>query len=462
MLHHRHSGYRPIKRPAVVEDSYESQNTCKNCGHRALVEDGKNGSVVCSNCGVILREREISEEAEYRNFDDDKEDKSRVGSSSFASSLLSDGGLSTVIAPQSRAHGYLAALHREATSNAADTLLLAGFSAIENIASLEQTRQDIVERAKLIFRDFLKAKPSFRSLKKGYMPAVMFTAWSQCGYKRTMREVAQMTNVTETDVRKAYKDIVKTVMNTQSAAEHQPVVVSTPASLVPRFAQRLNLSHLSPLMEHVANHAYKTSIYGKLPGTIAGSVILLVTMLSAVGSDRVHVNDIAKACGMAASTLQGGCRELMAGILECFPSPENLHKMYPKFQLRPDFAQLVQAQLLRNSGSTKSESESGTPSAGSSATPLGGSSSFTLDGDTPVGGGSSGFLTKEDGDVGDGGEEEEQEEADAAVGVGSRSMGAVVVCAVDRDGMPAQHAESAAMDEPPAKRARAGDGLSVA
>lgn len=60
--------------------------TCQYCGGNDVVTDYAAGDVVCRGCGSVLGERLMSEEAEWRDYEDDD----RGGSSDAARASYSD------------------------------------------------------------------------------------------------------------------------------------------------------------------------------------------------------------------------------------------------------------------------------------------------------------------------------------------------------------------------------------
>ena len=72
----------------------ERQPPCDECGGTEFDHDSKSGDLICYSCGVVQQERMISDEQEWREFDDDtpEESQARVG---FAYNQNIDVDLST-------------------------------------------------------------------------------------------------------------------------------------------------------------------------------------------------------------------------------------------------------------------------------------------------------------------------------------------------------------------------------
>lgn len=71
------------------------------CGSRQqMVTDPESGEMVCSKCGLVSSERTVDSRAEWRTFESDGNDRTRVGSPS--SLAIHDMGLATVIGKENR------------------------------------------------------------------------------------------------------------------------------------------------------------------------------------------------------------------------------------------------------------------------------------------------------------------------------------------------------------------------
>jgi len=81
-----------------MADSY-----CPDCRRTTeVVLDHAAGDTVCSECGLVLEAHSIDETSEWRTFANESHDNDPVRVGGPTNPLLSDGGLSTVIA---RTHG---------------------------------------------------------------------------------------------------------------------------------------------------------------------------------------------------------------------------------------------------------------------------------------------------------------------------------------------------------------------
>jgi len=79
---------------------------CTDCKkHTEVVFDHSAGDTVCSECGLVLESHSIDETSEWRTFANESGDNDPVRVGGPTNPLLTDGGLSTVIARPNGASG---------------------------------------------------------------------------------------------------------------------------------------------------------------------------------------------------------------------------------------------------------------------------------------------------------------------------------------------------------------------
>ena len=79
---------------------------CSDCKkHTEVVFDHSAGDTVCSECGLVLESHSIDETSEWRTFANESGDNDPVRVGGPTNPLLTDGGLSTVIAKPNGASG---------------------------------------------------------------------------------------------------------------------------------------------------------------------------------------------------------------------------------------------------------------------------------------------------------------------------------------------------------------------
>ncbi|ONM23127.1 Transcription initiation factor IIB-2 [Zea mays] len=84
-----------------MSDSY-----CPDCKkHTEVAFDHSAGDTVCTECGLVLEAHSVDETSEWRTFANESNDNDPVRVGGPSNPLLTDGGLSTVIAKPNGAQG---------------------------------------------------------------------------------------------------------------------------------------------------------------------------------------------------------------------------------------------------------------------------------------------------------------------------------------------------------------------
>ena len=276
--------------------------------------------MVCTNCGVQLRGQLISEEEEWRDFDDDGPrshgaQSNRVGGPEEGLFFM---GLSTVMGAALDGNNALARLQSRSTTVLNQKGLLDAFRRVSRLAAALSLPQGVVDRTNELYARVMEAR-LFKSQKgDAVLIACLFFACRQEGDPRQMKEICQMAAQGEDkdevvrQVNKAYKKMkqhkitqrrdagaaagagagggaaTSTSAPTAGGGEGEgksgfsSSAGATASSLVDRYCSTLRL----PLQVENAVRAVITNVEtasvldGKTPATIAGSCIFLVTQLA--------------------------------------------------------------------------------------------------------------------------------------------------------------------------------------
>lgn len=189
---------------------------CYECGSFDIVEDWKNGHDVCRSCGLVLKERIIDVESEWRTFLDDESgrDKSRVDrvqNPLFEASVLTNVG-------RGASDGMAAAIarrHKIGKLSVADSLLLDAIHRIEKLCERLRIHGAVINRAKEIFKAYADVVtndstqdgnrvPRRRVLKTSEIDDIVagsvFHACRVASIPRTMKEICVASRLTKKDV----------------------------------------------------------------------------------------------------------------------------------------------------------------------------------------------------------------------------------------------------------------------
>ena len=368
-----------IKRNALSASL--TSTVCDECGSAELHEDHRSGSLVCTNCGLQKGGQLISEESEWREFEDDGptshgHQANRVGGAEDSLYFM---GLSTVIgsAPDNGNGGgtsaSLARLQSQATTLLDARALQAAFHRISRLAAAVSLSDGIVERARQLYARVEEAKLFRKKKDDGVLLACLFIACKQERVPRSLKELTQAVGAEgggtassaakAKEIVKAYKkikshrSILETSRNgdgnaaaaaadgsaaaaaSSSSSGIEPAVSSLSAAgfssgssasasaLVERYCSALRLPlSVEQAVRSVVEGAERVGVLeGRSPATIVGCCIFLATQLteddSATGkSSRRSWEKIANVTITAVATLKRAYKSLHAQRIQVVPA----------------------------------------------------------------------------------------------------------------------------------------------
>ena len=275
---------------------------CKTCNEKTeLIEDYKRGDLICSNCGLVVGDRIISAESEWRNFSDEKGNPSRVGMASDP--ILNNRLLDTSISAD--ASNALKRIHTRSTATP-DRQLVDGVLDIEIISHQMALPQRIMDMAKEYYKLVVESK-KFRGRKpQSVKGACIFLACRSQGVSREFSEIANVVRVDKFELGRFVQEMQRTVL--KDRIELKPD--ADPAALMTRLCNDLGLSSQ---VEHLAQNISKrarqvTDLSARKPRTIASGAILLAVEL--LGINKLLVGDIASSLEVSEQTINLAYRNL--------------------------------------------------------------------------------------------------------------------------------------------------------
>ena len=342
-----------VKKAALIDLEPE----CPECHSRAVIEDHKQGILVCTNCGLQLGGQLISEENEWRDFDDDGPTShgttaNRVGGAEEGLYFM---GLSTVIGQgaEGTTSGALARLQASSTSELDLHKLQQSFRRIDRLAGALSLPDGVKEQAKAIYKRCVELK-LFKS-KKGdtVYSACLFAACRLQGVPRTLKEIVASASadagngkaVTMKEVHRAAKKMKQhrllrrdnrgaaaggaaAAEQPSSAAQQQAesalsaAAGASAASLIERCCSTLRLPRsielaVAAVIESAERHGI---LEGRTPATLVGVCIYFCSQLGDDGKHAREWEKIAMVTSTSTVTLRKAYKELWAARVRVVPA----------------------------------------------------------------------------------------------------------------------------------------------
>jgi len=196
------------------------KQSCLRCGKKALITDTETGEIFCGGCGFVLSERIESTGPERRSFPGDGINRERTG---IGTSLaIHDQGLSTVINPTNRdatgkplSNSMKKTLKRlriwdsRSQNERKEKNLRQAFSELNRFKDKLSLSDAVVEKAAYIYRKALDKKLVRGRSIPGMMGSALYAACRKVGTPRTLKEIAETTNIRKKDLAAYYRLLVK-------------------------------------------------------------------------------------------------------------------------------------------------------------------------------------------------------------------------------------------------------------
>lgn len=285
-----------------------------SCRHDLTVTDPESGEIICQNCGLVISDKIQETRPEWRAFTfQEVDDRARTG---IPSSLARhDMGLSTVIGKTDKdASGRLIESTMRTTMDRlrtwdfrtqahtpTDRNLRQAFSELDRLKDKLVLSEAAVEKTAYIYR-----KAQERGLVRGRtisatLGAAVYIACRETGASRTLKDIAEISNVKRKDLARMYRLVVLEL--------DLKIPQIDPMKCIAKVASKANLSEKTKrlavnIMQEVVKNGMSA---GKDPMGLAASVLYLACLET--GENKTQT-DIAEAAGVTEVTVRNRYKNL--------------------------------------------------------------------------------------------------------------------------------------------------------
>jgi transcription initiation factor TFIIB len=303
--------------------------TCPDCKEYPpnLVHEG--ATLICASCGMVLEDRVISLESEWRTFNSDEgkgDDPSRVGEAE--NDLNLGDHLETRISSSqssSKASRMLAAAQNKQSSEKTNKNLSSAFKQVDFWGEKAALQKNIRDTAKTYLKQVDDAKAFKGKQQDAVVAGCIFIACRQAQAGRSFNEIHQLTQVPKKEIGRVYKHLEKFLRNAADAkmvrieAEGGIVNTATTAyrttkstnasALCGRFVNMLNLpTPVDVISRAIADDIISINeLAGRSPLSNAGACIFFASHLVGVGKSAKEISQVA---GVSDTTIKGAYKFL--------------------------------------------------------------------------------------------------------------------------------------------------------
>lgn len=254
---------------------------CKTHGENYLITDVRNGDSICEKCGLVVEERMVCDEAEWRNFDGDsvaeKWSKSRTGDVENPF-LSADCNLGTTIkmfdGNKNNDSSYSGSIMKHFKRRSVDNALMHAFKEINDMGDRISLPFSVVLRAKQLYTQLykkIKLKGNIL-LTDSKTAASLYIACRLENCYRSHKEIAAIYDVNKRELNRAIRRAVD-CLDLKNTSDSPGI------EMIDRYCGYLQSSRDERRKSRLIAEAVQNQNLGKkiLPEVIAGTSIYLAT-----------------------------------------------------------------------------------------------------------------------------------------------------------------------------------------
>jgi len=297
----------------MVNRISDIKQRCLRCGKTALITDTETGEIFCGGCGFVLSERIENPGPERRSFPDDRINRERTGSGT--SLAIHDKGLSTIISPTNKdATGKPLSNSMKMTLNRLriwdnrsqvhepiDLNFRRAFSELNRLKDKLSLPDSVLEKAAYIYRKAQDKKLVRGRSISGMIGSALYAACREVETPRTLKEVAETSNIKKGDLAHCYRLLVKEL------DLKMPVIDSV--QNVARIASKIGISEKTKryAIEILRKAKENKTSSGKNPMGLAAAALYLSCVKNGENKSQ---RDLAEAANITEVTIRNRCKGL--------------------------------------------------------------------------------------------------------------------------------------------------------
>jgi transcription initiation factor TFIIB len=292
----------------------KSKLVCTECGGNSLIRDYESGELVCQSCGYVIQSTSLSQEPEWRAFDQEQRDKlQRVGAPSTWT--MHDKGLSTMIGYEGsnsagrrlsldeRAKLYrLRKWHRRSkVSDSTQRNLANALSEMSKISYRLNLPRNVVETSSMIYRRAIQKHLIRGRTIQSVVVATIYVACRQCGISRTLEDVADAAGITRKEAARNYRFLLKELKPSVPQVNPQSYI----SKIVSKLALTGETEMLAMVIHNLASELKLTN--GRGPSGMAAASVYIGCQIM---NERKTQGEIARIAQVTEVTLRNRYKEL--------------------------------------------------------------------------------------------------------------------------------------------------------
>lgn len=289
--------------------SKKKENTCNNCQTKTIIKDYSSGYSLCKTCGEI-NDIIIDSTAEWRVYSDSNS-KNSIRCGNPINPLLPMSSMGTCISGNK--YGSIQRLHTWNAMPSHERSLWLVFESINRKTRNCNLAKKIIEESKYYYKMISTKEKDITgtltrgSVREGLTAACCFIACKNNGVPRLASEIAEIFDISTTDVTKGLKKFVE-IEKKKSLSIN--VNITDTDDFIARYCNKLNiLEEKQKICFSICSRVKKLKLLNEnTPPSVAASIIFLI---SNVYQLRITKEDICKTINISNVTITKGYKKLI-------------------------------------------------------------------------------------------------------------------------------------------------------
>jgi transcription initiation factor TFIIB len=285
---------------------------CPECGNSNLKHNAEKGEIICQECGLVLEDKLVDFDKEWREFESSDGSKRRTGAP--LTYTQADQGLGTEVGrsadlsrltKKQRDKFYRLRLWQRRVGTAIERNLQLALSEIKRLISYLELPSNVEEESARIYTMAVQ-----RGLVRGrsteiISAAAVYAACRQNEIPRTISEFSNATSIEEKELGRNYRFLTRRL--------ELKIMPTNPATYVARLSSSLKLSpETQTLAVTIIERAQKAELTsGKSPQGIAAAAVYMAAMIN---DEKTTQQRVGEEAGVTEVTIRNRYKELQNNI----------------------------------------------------------------------------------------------------------------------------------------------------
>ena len=286
---------------------------CPECGGINLILNKEKGEMICRDCGLVIEEKMVDFDQEWREFDSDQADKRRrTGAPSTHTKYdmglgTSVGQKSDVYQLQSKERNKYFRLRKwqHRISTAIERNLKLALAELKRVSSFLKLPGSVEEEAARIYRQAVQRGLVRGRSMESVVAGALYAACRRHEVPRTLDELSEASGIDKKEIGRTYRFITRELQIR--------VLPSNPIDYISRFASslKLNATTQTKAVEilEMAQKAELTS--GRGPTGIAAASLYVAALIN---NEKRTQREVADVAGVTEVTIRNRYKELLSKL----------------------------------------------------------------------------------------------------------------------------------------------------